>query len=69
MIGASAFIAFDSRLPGDDFTTVPLQIYTWTSRPQIEFKQNAAAGIIVLMVVVVGLNLVAFLLRERFRRK
>ncbi len=69
MIGAFAFISFDNRSLGDDFTTVPIQIYNWTTRPQIEFKQNAAAGIIVLMVVVVGLNLVAILIRERFRRK
>ena len=77
MIGAFTFIAFDNKsLPVvhgwgslmDDFTTIPIQIYNWTIRPQPEFRQNAAAGIIVLMVAVLSLNLVAAIIRERFRR-
>lgn len=69
MIGAFAFIAYDNKSITDDFTTVPIQIYNWTTRPQAAFRENAAAGILVLMVLVVGLNLVAILIRERFRRK
>jgi phosphate transport system permease protein len=69
MIGAFAFIAFDNRSLNDEFTTVPIQIYNWTIRPQEAFRQNAAAGIIVLMVLVLGLNLIAVLIRERFRRR
>ncbi len=68
MIGAFAFIAFDNTSPTDDFTTIPIQIYNWTIRPQEAFRQNAAAAIIVLMVAVLSLNLVAALIRERFRR-
>lgn len=77
MIGAFTFIAFDNNsLPVvngwgsllDDFTTIPIQIYNWTIRPQPEFRQNAAAGIIVLMVAVLSLNLLAAIIRERFRR-
>jgi phosphate transport system permease protein len=69
MIGAFAFIAFDNTSLRDDFTTVPIQIYNWTIRPQEAFRINAAAAIIVLMVAVLGLNLVAVLIREKFRRK
>ncbi|MBK9544732.1 MAG: phosphate ABC transporter permease PstA [Dehalococcoidia bacterium] len=69
MIGAFAFIAFDNKSVNEDFTTVAIQIYNWTTRPQEAFRANAAAGIIVLMVMVIGLNLVAVLIRERFRRK
>lgn len=77
MVGAFTFIAFDSNslpiLNGwgslmDDFTTIPIQIYNWTIRPQDEFRHNAAAGIIVLMVAVLSLNLLAAVIRERFRR-
>ncbi len=68
MIGAFAFISFDNRSPLEDFTTVPIQIYNWTIRPQEAFRENAAAGIMVLMAAVVGLNLVAVMIRERFRR-
>jgi phosphate transport system permease protein len=68
MIGAFAFIAFDNTSPFDDFTTVPIQIYNWTIRPGDAFRGNAAAGIIVLMVAIVGMNLFAVIIRERFRR-
>ena len=68
MIGAFAFIAFDNKSVNDSFTTVPVQIYNWTTLPQEAFRENAAAGIIVLMVAVIGMNLFAVLIRERFRR-
>lgn len=68
MIGAFTFIAFDNTSIYDDFTTVPVQIYNWTIRPQEAFRQNAAAAIIVLMAAILTLNLVAAIIRERFRR-
>ena len=67
MIGAFTFIAFDNTSPFDDFTTVPIQIYNWTIRPQEAFRQNAAGAIILLMVAVLTLNLIAAIIRERFR--
>jgi phosphate transport system permease protein len=67
MIGAFTFIAFDNKSWLDDFTTVPVQIYNWTIRPQEEFRTNAAAAIIVLMSAVLTLNLLAAIIRERFR--
>lgn len=69
MIGAFAFIAFDNKGLMESFTTVPIQIYIWTTLPQIGFRINAAAGIIVLMVLVVGLNLIAVIIRERFQTR
>ena len=68
MIGAFAFIAFDNKSVNDSFTTVPVQIYNWTTLPQEAFRENAAAGIIVLMVAVIGMNLCAVLIRARVRR-
>ena len=68
MIGAFTFIAFDNTSLLDDFTTVPIQIYNWTIRAQTDFQTNAAAAIIVLMVAVLTMNLVAAIIRERFRR-
>jgi len=69
MIGAFTFIAYDNTSIFDDFTTVPIQIYPWTIRPQEAFRQNAAAAIIVLMVAVFTMNLIAAIIRERFRRE
>jgi len=69
MIGAFTFIAYDNTSPFEDFTTVPVQIYNWTIRPQEAFRQNAAAAIIVLMVVIFAMNLAAAIIRERFRQQ
>jgi phosphate transport system permease protein len=69
MIGAFSFIAFDNTSMLDDFTTMPIQIYNWTVRPQAGFRENAAAGILVLMAVVLAFNFTAAVLRERFRRR
>ena len=69
MIGAALVTTFEPTSIHDSFTAVPLQIYQWTTRPQEAFKVNAAAGIIVLMVAILTLNLVAVLIRERFSRK
>lgn len=67
MIGAVAFIPYDNTSVFEDFTVLPIQIYDWTTRAQGPFQDIAAAAIIVLMVVVISLNLVAVLIRERFR--
>ena len=68
MIGAFTFIAFDNTGLLQDFTTVPIQIYNWTVRPQEAFRDNAAAAIMLLMIAVIGWNLIAAVIRERFRR-
>jgi phosphate transport system permease protein len=68
MIGAFSFIAFDNTGLFDDFTTMPIQIYNWTIRPQEAFRETAAAAIIVLMVAVLLFNITAAVIRERFRR-
>lgn len=68
MIGAFTFIAFDNTSVFDDFTTVPVQIYNWTIRPQEDFRRNAAAAILVLLAGVFAMNLFAAIIRERFRR-
>jgi phosphate transport system permease protein len=69
VIGASTFITFDPDSPFSKFTTLPIQIYQWTSRPQAEFRNLAAAAIIVLLVMLLSLNAVAIVLRNRLSRK
>ena len=68
MIGAVGFIAFTPGALTDEFTVLPLQIYNWISRPQDEFRMIAAAGIIVLLAVLLTMNAAAILLRNRYRR-
>jgi phosphate transport system permease protein len=69
VVGASTAISFDPSSPFSKFTTLPIQIYQWTSRPQAEFRSLAAASILVLLVLLLSLNASAVLLRNRFSRR
>jgi phosphate transport system permease protein len=69
VIGASTFITVDPNGPFSKFTVLPIQVYQWTSRAQSEFHNIAAAAIIVLLVLLLSLNAVAILLRNRFSRQ
>ncbi len=64
MIGAFSFVAFLPASVLDSFTVLPIQIFNWTARPQVEFQGLAAAAIVVLMVLLVAMNLGAILLRH-----
>lgn len=66
VVGASTFIALDPDGPFAKFTTLPIQIYQWTSRPQAEFQHIAAAAILVLLIMLLGLNATAVYLRNRY---
>ncbi|MBR2681353.1 MAG: phosphate ABC transporter permease PstA, partial [Exiguobacterium sp.] len=59
MVGAATFISTTPSNIFSDFTALPIQIYNWTSRPQPEFQNLAAAGIIVLMTMLIAMNSVA----------
>jgi phosphate transport system permease protein len=65
LVGAVGFIAFTPNGVLDEFTVLPLQIYSWISRPQDEFRELAAAGIIVLLLLLLSMNAVAIVLRNR----
>lgn len=69
VVGASTAISFDPSSPFSKFTTLPIQIYQWTSRPQDEFRSLAAASILVLLIMLLSLNAFAILLRNRFSRR
>lgn len=69
VIGASTFITFDPDGPFSKFTTLPIQIWQWTARPQAEFRNIAAAAIITLLIILLTLNAAAVLLRNRYRQQ
>jgi phosphate transport system permease protein len=68
-IGALTFVAFAPDGPFSPFTVLPIQIFNWVSRPQAGFHAIAASAIIVLLVVLLTMNALAIVLRDRFRRK
>lgn len=68
MIGALTYVAFVPEGPLDAFTALPIQIFNWASRPQEDFHQLAAAGIIVLLVTLLLMNATAVWIRQRAER-
>ena len=68
-IGALTFVLFTPDNPMDTFTALPIVIFNWTSKAQAEFHDLAAAGIVVLLIVLLTLNSVAIWLRHRLRKR
>jgi phosphate transport system permease protein len=69
LVGAPIFIAFDPNGLDSAFTVLPLQAFNWISQPQPEFKELAAAAILVLMGVLLLMNALAIWLRNRYEQK
>jgi phosphate transport system permease protein len=69
VVGASTFITEDPTGLFSSFTALPIQIYNWTTRPQDQFRNIAAAAIIVLLVALLSINAVAILFRNHFSRR
>jgi phosphate transport system permease protein len=68
-IGALTYIRFDLRGPLDIFTVLPIQIFNWVSLPQRDFQGLAAAGIVILLAVLLGMNATAIVLRHRLQER
>jgi len=68
-IGALTYIPFAPDSLWSPFTVLPIQIFNWVSRPQAAFKDNAAAGILVLLGLLLTMNAIAIVLRDRYQRK
>jgi phosphate transport system permease protein len=68
-IGALTYVPFIPDGIWSPFTVLPIQIFDWVSRPQAGFAINAAAGILVLLVLLLAMNAVAIILRDRFQKQ
>jgi len=68
-IGALTYIAFLPENVLSPFTVLPIQIFNWTSRPQDDFRSLAAAGIVVLLAVLLSANALAIFLRNRLQQR
>src|SRR5918997_1870048 len=69
VVGAATYITFAPTGPLSAYSALPIQIFAWVSQPQEGFQNAAAAGIVVLMVVLVLSNLVTIWLRNRYQRR
>jgi phosphate transport system permease protein len=68
-IGALTYVAFLPDSVKSPFTALPIQIFNWVSRPQAGFHVDAAAGIIVLLALMLLMNATAIWLRTRLQRR
>jgi phosphate transport system permease protein len=68
MIGALTYVTFNPTLFGP-FTALPIQIYQWVRLPQDEFRALAAAGIVVLLAILLTMNALAIFLRNRYQKR
>ncbi len=69
LLGALVFITYDPDGLLAGFTTMPIQIFGWTSAPQAEFKSLAAAAIILLLTILLSLNALAIFIRNKFAKR
>ena len=69
VIGASTFISVDPKSIFSKFTTLPIQIYQWSARPQGAFRNVAAAAIIVLLILMLSMNATAIIMRNRIAKQ
>ncbi len=69
LVGAVTFVTVNPSYFEGSFTTLPTQIYDWSQRPQEEFQVLAAAGVLVMLALVLAMNSFAVWLRNRFEQR
>ncbi len=69
LVGAASFITVDPTGPFSKFTALPIQIFQWTSLPQVEWQHLAAAASLALLILLLILNAGAVILRNRYSRR
>lgn len=69
VVGALAYVPFAPSTPYDEFSVLPIQIFNWISRPQSGFETNAAAAIIILLLITFVMNGIAVYFRNKWQKK
>lgn len=69
MIGMVAFIADVPKSIFDPATVMPVQIYLWADSAELGFVEKTSAAILVLLAVLVTMNLVAVMIRNKYERR
>ena len=67
LLGGLVFVQYDPDGLLSGFSTLPIQIYDWSSRSQQEFKDVASAAIIVLLTLLLAMNATAIYIRNKFQ--
>lgn len=69
LLGALVFVSFDPNGLLSGFTTLPIQIFNWTGRPQDEFRELAAATSVLLVLMLLLMNALAIFIRNRYQKR
>ncbi len=69
LLGVAVYISFDPNGLMSQFTTMPIQIFNWTSAPQEEFKTLAAATSILLLAILLAMNGIAIYIRNKYAKR
>lgn len=69
LLGVAVYISFDPNGLLSQFTTMPIQIFNWTSAPQEEFKTLAAATSILLLAILLAMNGIAIYIRNKYAKR
>jgi phosphate transport system permease protein len=69
LVGAATFVTFNPQPLEGGYTALPVQIFQYALRPQDEYRILAAAGIILMLAVLLAMNSFAIWLRNRYEQK
>ena len=69
LLGGLVYVTYDPNGLFSGFTTMPIQIFNWTGRPQLEFRELAAAASIVLLGMLLIMNALAIFIRNKYQRR
>jgi phosphate transport system permease protein len=69
LVGAATFVTFDPQPLSGGYSAMPVQIFNYALRPQDEFKVVAAAGVILMLIVLLAMNSFAIWLRNRYEQR
>ena len=69
LLGGLVFVNYDPNGLMSGFTTMPIQIFNWASQPQVAFQQVASAAIIVMLGLLLMMNAVAIIIRNRYQNR
>jgi phosphate transport system permease protein len=68
LVGALTFVTFAPSFFDGGFSALPVLIYNYAGRPQEEFQILAAAGVLLMLAVLIVINSFAIWLRARYEK-
>jgi phosphate transport system permease protein len=69
LVGAATFVTFDPEFFTGGYSAMPVQIFNYALQPQDEFRTLAAAGVVLMLIVLLAMNSFAIWLRNRYEQQ